>query len=167
MDADTLIVTDQTYGDGTMENPMYADDPHAAWMRNIARMMWVFNGIYNRNISGGDYNSARDMAVKAFVRLRQVMGEKLEISPKVYVTPDYASYRDTRTFRLYLNVCVDESNENRVTGITLTDTTVELRTDMFNIVIPIQMTADEVAEMERFRELTAKVDPLSGAQDAP
>lgn len=142
-------------------------DAHMQMMVNLARMVWVVNGIRGRYITASSVFTARDRAVEAFVRLRQVTSEELEILEGVIVRPDYRLVSEKRCYELVMAMELYGSEPQIIRGADVIDDTLCISTEHFYIQFPIQTTDTEKSEMERFRTLTANIDPLQGDADAP
>ena len=142
-------------------------DAHMRMMVNLARMIWVVKGIGGRYITASSVFAARDRAVEAYVRLRQVTSEELEILEGVIIRPDYRLVPEKRCYELVMTMELYGSEPQVIRSADIIDDTLCISTEHFYIQFSIQTTDTEKSEMERFKTLTANIDPLQGDADGP
>lgn len=140
-------------------------DPHFRWMLSIARLEWVVRATRDRSIIAGNIFDARERAVEAFVHLRQVTKDRMDLLEDVYAEPDYELMRDRRAYRLVLKLTMYGCEPQVITDVAVSRDLLIISTERFQVMFPIQMTDVEEQEMRRFRDLTENIDPLSGEFD--
>lgn len=133
----------------------------AMCLRNVNRLLWVSKNIKDRRIVGGDGQQARELAVQAFVRLRRVTGEFMELAPEVFVSPDYRMAENYHSYRLFMNLVIHDSQPMEVKDVELTGDTLILRLRNFTIELPMAMNLTEKETFDRFAWMVENIDPLT------
>lgn len=159
-------ISDYLVSDMAKKKATLDSRPRETWLKNMAKLAWILPRISERNIEAGDYTAARDRAATAYAHLRQITKDRMEVAEGIIMIPDYGLFKDTHTFRLFFSMSIMDSTPIRVTSMEVTHTHMYIYTESFYICIPIHMTGDEVAEMERFLKVTENIDPLAGDFDA-
>ena len=137
------------------------EDPHAVWMQNVGKLVWIAQKLMGRNITAGTNKAARDRAVEAYVRLSHITKGEMVILPNVKVGQDYAIYKDKFTYQVFLTISLYGSEPIRITTAGINEDTLYISTEHFYITFPITMTEAEKGDLQRFLELSQNIDPLS------
>ena len=136
-------------------------DPHAVWMQNIGKLIWISQKLMGRNITAGTNKAARDRAVEAYVRIGHLTKGDMYIMPDVKINTDYSLYKDKFTYQVFLTISMYNSDPIRIITAGINEDTLYISTEHFYITFPITMTEAEKEDLQRFLELSQDIDPLA------
>ena len=136
-------------------------DTHREFVMNMARLAWVSEKIKGRVITAGNMFEARDRAVEAYVRMKRITTDRLELVEGVAVIPDYEMIKRKSGYRLVFRLELWGSEPQTIESVVVTDDSLCFSTEKCFIQFPIQLTEQERSEMASFREMTRDMDPLA------